>query len=211
MVQLFYCTVCQSKILENHLQKHHAKMHVEIENDIYTLLTTNDAPPPVANNTDAKPSVSSFDHMLPAADENLVHVTCTICNNRMPAKSLDQHMKRKHTDVGDHVDAVGTQVSSISIDTLEKVMKFAKTATNNVVHRPQEQFQGRPASGMMTNGPKTNNPFATPFSATPKINASTPTVENSLPFYTLRVSVDQMKQLMAENRIEPKHGFLYLK
>lgn len=208
-MRLFQCQVCHSKILESNLQKHHAKVHADVDHDIYILLTTNDTPPPAASNTDAEASMNWFQNISSAADEKLVHVSCTICGNKMPFESLDQHMKRKHNDVCDQVDAVGTKVNTMSIDLVEK-SEAAKVATAakeaNGMH---EQFQGPLAAKMLTSWPKAKNPFR--FTATPKIDATTTTDPDSQPFYTVRVSVDQMKQLMSENRIEPKEGHFYLK
>lgn len=214
MTRLFQCQVCNSKILENHLQKHHLKVHAAIDHDIYTLLTMNGTTPPVAGNTDAKASINWFQNNSPAADEKLVHVACSICGNRMAAESLDQHMKRKHNDVSDQVDAVGTKVSSVSIGMIEKTEEAkVGTASKASPINPSEQFQGLVAPDMMTNWPRAKNPFSSSFrfAATSKIDASTTTDANSQPFYTIRVSVAQMKQLMSENRIEPKEGYFYLK
>lgn len=207
---LFQCQICHSKILENRLQKHHAKVHASIDHDIYIPLTTIDTPQVALEN--------SFEHITPV-DEKLAHVSCTICGNRMPAESLDQHMKRKHNDVGDQVDAIGTKVNSMSMDVFETSQESSLTSStvnNPTIHPPkqsQEQTAAATAAWMTTNWPKAKNPFSKSFhfTAIPKVDASTTTMDDSQPFYTIRVSVAQMKQLMNENRIDPKDGHFYLK
>lgn len=207
MMPLFQCQLCHSKILENRLQKHHAKVHgAGIDHDIYTPLTTNDAP----RNIDTKTSENRFEQVTPPVDEKLVHASCTICGNRMPISCLDQHIKRKHhdeVDAGDQVDAVGTKVNSMSIDVIETSEK------SMLANHPPKQSQEQTAEWMTTNWPKAKNPFSSSFrfTAIPKIDASTTMDEDSQPFYTIRVSVAQMKQLMNENRIDPKDGHFYLK
>lgn len=211
MTRLFQCQVCHSKILENHLQKHHAKVHADIDHDIYTPLTTNDMPPPVAGDTDAKASINWFENIPLPADEKMVHVSCTICKNRMPASTLDQHMKRKHNDVCDQVDAVGAKVNSMSLDVMEKSADPKVVTSTKIATGPHGQFQGLPPAELTTNWPKAKNPFSTSFqfTAAQKMDASTTT--DLQPFYTIRVSVEQMKQLMNDSRIEPKEGYFYLK
>lgn len=193
---LFQCEICKSNILENRMKKHHEKVHPGIDFDIYRPLTTNSAPQ-VASNIDTKALEQPFKHITPSADEKLVHVSCTICGNRMPESNLEQHMKRKHNqDVGDQVDAVGTKVTSMSIDDVIET------------HPPKQQLQEQ------TGWPKAKYPFSSSFrfTAIPKVDASTTTMDDDAqPFYTIRVSVAQMKQLMNENRIDPKEGHLYLK
>lgn len=227
MVSLFQCELCHSKILENHLQKHHAKVHAAINYDIYTPVTTNGAPSvPSKADADTNAVIDRFKSIAPppAADEKMVHIACNICGNRMPSQSLDQHMKRKHIDAGDQVDAVGiqTKVNSMTISVMEKsenpkVMAAAAAATAAVTaidaaDHPQKQSQEHMgATEWTTNWPKTKNPFSKSFqfTAAPKTDASTTTDTEA--FYTIRVSVDQMKQLMSQNRIEPKDGYFYLK
>lgn len=203
MVSLFQCQLCNSKILENNVQKHHAKVHSGVDHDIYTPLTTSNAAPSVASNMDTQASADQLKNVAPVADGKSIHVACTICGNRMPAESVDQHMKRKHNDGdGDQVDAVGTKVNAMSFDV------FEKCETTAVVNR-----QAYPVAEMTTSGSKPKNPFSKSFqfTATPKTDAST-TTDGDLPaFYTIRVSVDQMKQLMSQNRIDPKGGYFYLK
>lgn len=200
---MFQCQLCHSKILENRLQKHHAKVHANIDHDIYTPLATDDASN--VNSTQVNDPCWS-EHITPAADEKMVHVSCNICSNRMPIDSLDQHMKRKHSDAGDQVDAVGTNVNSMSIDVTEKA---ENVATSN--HRNKQ------AEELTIGWPKVKNPFSSSFrfTAIPKMDASTmiDSEEASKPsaYYTIRVSADQMKQLMTENRIDPKDGYFYLK
>lgn len=216
MMPLFQCQLCHSKVLENRLQKHHAKVHAGIDHDIYTSLITNDAPQ-VVRHVDSKASENSTQVNNSVADEKMVRVSCNICGNRMPVDSLDQHMKRKHNDDGDQVDAVGTKVNSMSVDVIEK-SEDAKAATAAAVaaidisNHFKKQSQEPTESWMTSSWPKAKNPFSSSvrFTAIPKTDASTMMIDEE-PFYTIRVSVAQMKELMKENRIDPKDGHFYLK
>lgn len=203
---LFQCEVCHTKILESRLQKHHAKVHPTIDHDIYTPLITDDEPPAphcieTTNASKHPMQVSDSvwnEFVAPGADEKMVHVSCNICSNRMPIESLDQHMKRKHNDVGDQVDAIGTKVNSMSIDAIE-VVTATTVATSNETKNQSDGFT------------KAKNPFSRPcrFTTIPKTDASTTMDEEA--YYTIRVSVAQMKRFLNENRIDPKHGHFYLK
>lgn len=220
---LFQCQLCHSKILENRLQKHHAKVHANIDHDIYTPLTAEDVPQ-TARHSDTKASENSVQvndpvwPIPPTVDEKMVHVCCNICSNRMPVDSLDQHMKRKHNDAGDQVDAVGTTLNAMStIEVVEKSEHVATTAklaiaTVDTLNQPKKKSQELTERWTATGWPKAQNPFSSSFrfTAIPKTDAST-MIDNEEAYYNIRVSVAQMKQLMAENRIDPKDGHFYLK
>lgn len=219
MVAIYQCGICLAKVLENCLQKHHAKVHANINYDIYERLpdvatkvpsinSTAPIPAPILSVKEAERQkiIKSVWGIEPPKDAKSVHVQCDVCQNRMPAESLEIHMKRKHGDSADQVDAIGTMCNGKSLDDVEQSASVVRMDSFvGRIERIQPKFE--PNLGVMnTQPPKDSAAFAQFSKSVPHVEE--PKVE---PFYTIRVSEIQMKQLLDENRVFPKDGFLYLK
>lgn len=208
MIPLYQCAICHSKILENRLQKHHLKVHANINDDIYTKITSiaSDMPPNgVINATEKSPEPNHHEWGIEQSkEEQLIHVSCHVCQNRMPAENLDSHMKRKHSNTTDQVDAIGIKMNDISLDVVEQSALTDSFNTKFI----REQWNKQANQGVQE-ASKSINPFR--MAVGNSIHSRLDVPNNEPVFYTIRVSEDQMQQLLNENRIYPKNGFFHLK
>lgn len=134
-------------------------------------------------------------------DERTVHVTCGVCQNRMPNENLAGHMAKKHADTDDQVDAIGTKLSGMSMACREKPHSTTQIGQDSYGKSSIREFLSDQSKQTVFPSIK-QEPFAAP----------TPNPTNIGPvFYTIRVSESQMQQLLEQNRVFPKDGFLHLK
>lgn len=139
-------------------------------------------------------------------DENSVHVMCSICANKMPKSHLEGHMKRKHADPVDQVDAIGIRREDISPDEFRNAPQMAnRKQVFNMEGAPDNNVTARPSSLSSTEQLKSfaeygklGNPLASNHT-------------NTVDYYTIRITEHQMKDFLEQKRIFPKDGFLYLK
>lgn len=191
MVLLYECKICHSKIVESRVKKHHAKVHPNNNYDIYTEVY----------NSESKTSAPLIDfdvwNIEASKDDSVVHVSCSVCKNRMPIGHLDAHMARKHNDTDDQVDAIGTQANAIP----KPNSSDNKLVREFLINQSKQKNTGPSPMKPESFGSSEH------FQPTPDPKTST----NEPVFYTIRVSEAQMQQLLDQNRIIPKNGFLHLK
>lgn len=198
MIPLYQCEICHSKILENRLQKHHSKVHPNINDDIYTKIASITSNGVIkATEKCSVPNLNDWG-IEASKDEKLIHISCNVCQNRMPAENLDLHMKRKHSNTIDQVDAIGSKMHCMSLDVVEQP---ALTDAFNIKSF-REHLNKRPDQSVQAS--TSTNPFK-------PTNSTLDATNNGPVFYTVRVTEAQMQQLLDENRIYPKNGFFHLK
>lgn len=217
--RLYHCEICRSKILGSRIKKHHAKIHPDVLHDIYTPLM-NIASEVSSKKSDVKvadidPSaISSVWGIETSNDETQIHVQCGICRNKMRAADLDAHIRRKHAEPIDQVDAIGTIVDMISLDTIGNQLTVGGFVKQGM---PVQQLANNNDQDLPSTAPKTtSNKNSIDFGrATTSVQNIKPTVNVSQPteeiFYTIRINEAQMQDLLNNNRIYPKNGAFYLK
>lgn len=198
---LYHCNICSSNVLENRLQKHHAKVHPNVNYDIYAQVPELPAVENVDTQTEASVDLTEWCLEAPK-DGGMVHVTCTICGNKMPRCQLKGHMMRKHGDAGDQVDAIGVSADAMSLDVVENMFTAAKfsafhkpTVSNNNTPKPPSNLSAEPAKIPVVFGKN-------PKSIAPKDDDE---------FYTVRISKRQMQLYLDQGRVYPKDGMFYIK
>lgn len=223
--KLFHCEICRSKVLESRLKKHHAKVHSNIDHDIYKPLSAVglEVSPNVKMGTEQNQgtenqltqpmSVNAVWNIEPPKDAGKVHVQCTFCNNKMPAESMNEHMKRKHSEPTDQVDAIGTigtMVDVMSLDTVGKHTPVAASKTFNafapLVNSTSVKME--PKNDLIDFGRNIKPTTSLKHNVEAAADAGP---SNEETFYTIRVTEAQMQELLNNNRIYPKKGAFYLK
>lgn len=210
--KLFYCEICRSKVLESRLEKHHAKVHSSLSFDNYKPLTNVASPNTVNTKVADITSVRNVWGIESPTDVRQVHVRCTVCCNKMLPENLDGHMKRKHPEPIDQVDAIGTMVDAMTVNNMEKPIPdstLSQRRINSYFNKPSVSHFG---SAGQTESKNDVIDFDRSFR--PAINFQ-PTAQdgssNDTTFYTIRVNEAQMQELLNNNRIYPKDGAFYLK
>lgn len=206
MDQLYYCEICSLMVPASQTQKHHAKIHSNINYDIYTpvhnALETSidlDFGPETVSSSSSQSNV-----------EVKERVSCNICKNRMPAESLGTHIQRKHSETVDQVDAIGNfHVNTISSDVLEQNTASGLLALRLNGNKVSPSVANKKAVTIQTMDLSFN---ATKNDFGPASNRNTTKeIKKNDTFYSIRVSVEQMQQWLDENRIYAKDGEFYLK
>lgn len=222
--KLFHCEICRSKVLESRLKKHHAKVHANIDHNIYKPLSdiassiVASEMSPKANiepaNNQPAPIINSVWGIEMPKDDGNMHVQCGICRNKMPAADLNAHMKRKHSEPMDQVDAIGRMVDGQSPDAF-------KTFNSFVAKSMYEQSDSSIVDKLQP--PNTPKKDSIDFGLTFKPTNQTTNLEQIFAppadfgpskaetFYTIRITEGQMQDFLNNKRIYPKNGAFYLK
>lgn len=140
----YYCVICRQTVCQKRLKKHHNKMHPDENFDIYVQSPDFE---PQMRHIDSKPleNASTMAKQAeqwgyqPTNDSNMVHVSCEICQNRMPATDLDLHLKRRH-NADEKLSQITTKLAGTSLNGVAKAVsnipfsKFYKTNSNAQVN-----------------------------------------------------------------------------
>lgn len=210
--KLFHCEICRSKVLESRIKKHHAKVHANLDHDIYkplsdvasAIVATEMSPKAIIKPVNSQ---STPINITPLKDDGKIHVQCEICRNKMPAADLGAHLKRKHSEPIDQVDAIGTMADGQSSKTFNSfAAKHDQLVNSSIVDKLQPPDTPK----------KDRIDFGRTFKPTtnveqifePPANFGSSKAET---FYTIRVTEGQMQDFLNNKRIYPKDGAFYLK
>lgn len=219
--RLYHCGICQSKMLESRIKKHHAKVHPDFTFDIYTpLMSVASEMSPKKSDAKAADIDSSAINGLwgigSPNDESQIHVQCGVCRNKMRAADLDAHMKRKHAEPIDQVDAIGTMVDMIDAMGIQlpvggfakQVMPGQQLANNSEHDLPSSAAKTTPNKDSIDFGRDSRAASTSTTNIKPSVDVDR---SNEEVYYTIRINEVQMQELFNNNRIYPKNGAFYLK
>lgn len=212
--KLYYCEICRSKLLESRINKHHAKVHPKLDHDFYKPLSdiasanvASEMSPKArfeATNSQPVPTTSVWG-IEPPKDDGQMHVQCGICRNKMQATDLDAHMKRKHSESVDQVDAIGTMADRQSLDSMNSFNSFTQKYSS-IVDKLQPPVT--PKKDLIDSGRTFKSTTNVEQIFDPPADFGPSKTET---FYTIRVTEGQMQDFLNNKRIYPKDGAFYLK
>lgn len=218
MSVIYFCNICRSKLLENRVKKHHEKVHPNINHDIYIPVVDLQAAVEEVKNPKESSAIEDVYNLEAPKDDAMVHVRCDVCQNKMPKSQIESHMKRKHAEPSDQVDAIGINVQAISLKSAGNPgLPSPKVSLDNPVNLSQVNAPSKFGSPLSVGMPMAVDiDFSSDIIAFgrnfrpegfEKETESKPTQH----FYNIRLTEEQMHKFLEEKLLYPKDGALYLK